>query len=132
MPISPENKLLYPANWKEISKSIRERAGDRCEFCGVSNYAVGYRNSANEFIEIECSFAGDMEALDAISEGYKIIKIILTVAHLDHNPSNCDPANLRCLCQKCHNTYDRKHRNINAQATNRKKKGMQDLFKNTM
>ena len=25
-------------------------------------------------------------------------------------PKNCDPENLRALCQKCHNRYDAKHR----------------------
>jgi 5-methylcytosine-specific restriction endonuclease McrA len=32
--------------------------------------------------------------------------VVLTTAHLDHDPSNCDPANLRAWCQRCHNTYD--------------------------
>jgi hypothetical protein len=30
----------------------------------------------------------------------------LTVAHLDHNPANCDRANLRALCAPCHCRYD--------------------------
>lgn len=37
-------------------------------------------------------------------------KVVLTIAHLDHTPENCDPDNLRALCQKCHNQYDAKHR----------------------
>lgn len=38
-------------------------------------------------------------------------KIVLTVAHLDHQPENCDDDNLKAMCQKCHNNYDRQHRN---------------------
>lgn len=40
----------------------------------------------------------------------KMVRIVLTIAHLDHTPENCDPSNLRALCQRCHNRYDAKHR----------------------
>jgi hypothetical protein len=43
MPIRPENVARYPADWSAISASIRERAGHRCEECGVPNYEVGGR-----------------------------------------------------------------------------------------
>ena len=36
-------------------------------------------------------------------------RVALTVAHLDHQPENCDPANLRAWCQRCHLHYDREH-----------------------
>lgn len=36
----------------------------------------------------------------------KQVKIVLTVAHLDHTPENCADENLKALCQKCHNRYD--------------------------
>jgi 5-methylcytosine-specific restriction endonuclease McrA len=84
MPIKPENKSKYPSNWKKISKYIRYiRAKNKCEFCGVENYTINPRTGS---------------------------KVILTVAHLDHNPANCDFDNLKALCQKCHNKYDAKHR----------------------
>ena len=35
--------------------------------------------------------------------------VVLTVAHLDHQPENCDPANLMAMCQACHLAYDRDH-----------------------
>lgn len=31
MPIRPERKSLYPANWQEIVARIKARAGNRCE-----------------------------------------------------------------------------------------------------
>jgi hypothetical protein len=37
-------------------------------------------------------------------------RVVLTTAHLDHHPPNCDPANLRAWCQRCHNRYDAAHR----------------------
>jgi 5-methylcytosine-specific restriction endonuclease McrA len=104
MPIKPENKHLYPKNWKQIRKSILERANNHCEFCGVENYAEGYRDSEGKFVE---SYGMQQEA-DAL-DGEKIIKIVLTIAHLDHNPQNCYPENLRALCQKCHLNYDIEH-----------------------
>ena len=104
MPIKPENKHLYPKNWKQIRQSILERANNKCEFCGVENYAEGYRDEDGKFVISE----GMQQETDAL-DGYKIIKIVLTIAHLDHNPQNCNPENLRALCQKCHLNYDIEH-----------------------
>lgn len=103
MPIRPENVKRYPANWEEIRKQILLRAADRCEGegCGVSNHAYGYREGSR-FVFV--SYNKD-EAVR--KEGTrKLIRIVLTIAHLDHVPENCDPANLRAWCQQCHNRYD--------------------------
>ncbi|NET35453.1 MAG: hypothetical protein F6K19_26090, partial [Cyanothece sp. SIO1E1] len=35
-------------------------------------------------------------------------RYVLTVAHLDHQPANCDPDNLRAWCSVCHLRYDAK------------------------
>jgi hypothetical protein len=133
MPIKPENKDRYPKEWKSISEYIRfERAKNKCEVCGLPNYAVGYRDNEGNFIpdggNILHDLAGDglsypslqrITYKDAreIADGCNIdeddghyIVIVLTVAHLDHNPENCDPANLKAMCQRCHNRYDRAHR----------------------
>lgn len=37
MPIRPENRALYPPNWKEIRERILERDGNRCKSCDVPN-----------------------------------------------------------------------------------------------
>ena len=44
MPIRPENKARYPRDWKQIRAAILERAGHRCEQCGIKNRA--WRNNA--------------------------------------------------------------------------------------
>lgn len=93
-------KLVLTDHWFEEIKSGRKKH----EFCGVENYAEGYRDCDGNFIE---SY-GMQQETDAL-DGEKIIKIVLTVAHLDHNPQNCNPENLRALCQKCHLTYDIEH-----------------------
>jgi 5-methylcytosine-specific restriction endonuclease McrA len=95
MPILPENKSKYPKNWDEISRNIRfERANSKCEFCGAVNYSY-----VNRLTREICTSGED-----------NAIEIILTVAHLDHNPENCNEDNLKALCQRCHNRYDIPHR----------------------
>lgn len=134
MPIKPENRKLYPSNWDEISRDIRvNRAGNKCERCGIPNHAVGYRDPEGEFVPLaggvpldaigvgEDPLTGDLldyKHARGTAEfhtlhcemGYKYIVIVLTVAHLDHNPANCEYSNLWALCQKCHNNYDSAHR----------------------
>lgn len=56
-------------------------------------------------------------------EGEKPFQIVLTIAHLDHNPQNNNPDNLRALCQKCHNNYDKEHRKQTRAKTLEQKKG---------
>lgn len=101
MPIRPENKKLYPKNWKQIRNDILKRANNKCEFCGVDNYAEGYRDKNGNFIKSE----GIQQEAD-ILDGEKIIRIVLTIAHLDHNPQNNDYNNLKALCQRCHLRHD--------------------------
>lgn len=99
MPILPENKNRYPSNWKEIRVQILERAGYRCENieCGAENYKPHPITGS---------------------------KVVLTIAHLDHTPENCDFDNLRAWCQKCHNSYDAKHR-----AETRKRRALENADK---
>lgn len=103
----------YPENWKsEIRPAILERDNHCCKFCGLPNYAW-----VNKETRELC-----------LSDEFNAIKIILTIMHLDHNTENNSYDNLAAGCQKCHNSYDRNHRNGNAKETNRKKKGLQNLF----
>ena len=34
--------------------------------------------------------------------------VVLTIAHLDHDPGNNDAANLRAWCQRCHHEQSRR------------------------
>lgn len=86
MPIRPENKNRYPKNWKEIRQKILDRADNCCEGCGVQNYST------------RTTLSPGMPRKD--------VKIVLTIAHLDHTPENCSDENLRAFCQRCHNRYD--------------------------
>ncbi len=121
MPIKTENRHRYPPNWRAIRAAILERAGDRCEQCGIPNRA--WRNNATGQWTKD---AGLTEAWRL--DGDKIACIVLTVAHLDHAPEHNDPANLRALCQRCHNRHDAPHRRQTARQTRRAGKALGDLF----
>lgn len=116
MPIKPENKDRYPPNWKQISEYIRfERADNKCEVCGLPNYS--YVNSKTREL--------------CLRDEENAIKIVLTVAHLDHTPENCDYDNLKAMCQKCHLNYDAKHHAETRHKTkleNLRKQGQLNLF----
>ncbi len=118
MPIRPENRALYPADWKAISKRIRyERAKNKCEQCGVRNGAIGGRDTAGEFHKAHAC-GETLKGWQSPELGstwwcgkenpkmLRIIKIVLTVAHLNHDPTDCRDQNLRALCQRCHLRYD--------------------------
>ena len=112
MPIRPENAARYPKDWPAISQRIRKRARDHCEECGVSNYAIGGRTPDGKWcaaLPLGCN--GKMPGLGSWDwcEGgqmLRIVRVVLTVAHLDHTPENCADENLKALCQRCHNRYD--------------------------
>jgi hypothetical protein len=110
MPIRPENRKRYPSNWKsEIRPAILQRAGNRCE--GSPAYP-------------------DCRAINGHPHPVTGAKVRLTIGHLDHIPENCDPANLRAWCERCHNTYDAKHRAANRAANRARsaKTTQADLF----
>ena len=97
MPIKDKSK--YPANWAEISKAQRERAGNKCELCGAVNHQPHPLTKS---------------------------KVVLTVHHCEWmlNPllNNAYP-NLIALCQRCHNRLDLGKRLRNAAATRARKEG---------
>jgi hypothetical protein len=121
MPIRTENRDRYPADWPQISQRIRERAGWKCEWCGVHNGALGGRSESGRWWEaapLDCSgrrpSPGEIAWCDS-PEGdtrrlLRITRIVLTVAHVrDPAPENCALENLAALCQRCHLNHDRKH-----------------------
>lgn len=132
MPISPEKRALYPANWKtEIRPRILARAGNCCEQCGVPNRAIGWRNDDGKFNVVELD--GDMKRVAELQHDYgdvfRLVLIVLTIAHVyDESPSNCADDNLAAWCQRCHNNHDRPMRMKNAAATRRAKSATSDLF----
>lgn len=81
MPIRPENRDRYPADWTLRSRFIRfVRAGGCCEWCGAQ-HGLPHPETGS--------------------------KVILTTAHIyDDRPEAASLLNLAALCQLCHNRHD--------------------------
>ena len=118
----------YPKEWEAIRSIIIDRERNKCKTCGVENYDIGYRDKKEVWHKIDCSMQGDADAEDAKRNGFKIIKIVLTVAHLNHDITDNSHENLAALCQLHHLRHDIQHHKANSRETNRKKKGLQNLF----
>lgn len=115
MPIRPENKALYPPDWPEISRRIREdRAKNKCELCKAPNGEAIARS-----VDGRTYMLMDGQTFDAETGEYlgltrgsefdadRIIVVVLTVAHLNHSPIDNSDGNLKALCQRCHFAHDR-------------------------
>lgn len=140
MPI--KDKSLYPADWPAISQRIRERDGQQCKRCGVANGAWILR-STEDGARYLVYQDGDlytpdgepihMGELDSEYADSKDIKVVLTVAHLDHDPANNADENLAALCQRCHLMHDAKQHARNAAETRRQRyinqTGQMEMFK---
>jgi hypothetical protein len=144
MPVKPENRALYPVNWSAISYDAKERASWRCQHpgCRAQQYDVGqwdgehwyshghfghelpeaYSQARQYAAEVQFSLTGDDPEPDP-----RIIVIVLTTAHLDHDPTNCDPGNLAALCQRHHLRYDHGHHMQSAYMTRMAKRGNLEL-----
>lgn len=85
MPIRPEMRERYPADWKLRSFFVRfVRAGGRCEACGAEH--------------------GKPHPITGS-------RVVLSTAHVfDHRPEAAGLLNLAAWCQRCHNRHDAKMR----------------------
>lgn len=138
----PIDYKKYPSNWKtEIVPKVKARENNRCAFCGVKNYSVGYREGSkfiptagnemhNKAGNGELSYKEARELVKHCNEfcDDNLIVIVLTVAHLDHDIINNDLSNLKALCQKCHLNYDKNFHAENRRKNQNYKKGLNDLF----
>ena len=112
MPIKPENKKKYPADWKAIVSWVRLRSKNRCECTG------------------ECGLHHEHRCEEKNGEPAKWAKgkIVLTAAHLCHDESCRNFEHIKHMCQRCHLRYDSKHHQENAAKTRHNKKAIGDLF----
>lgn len=125
----PVDWKRYPANWKEIVARIRERSGDKCEWCGAINRAWVIRPPAPAPLGSFFYVTGP----DDVCKGVNPVEIILTTAHLGtphpdgrpgdkHDKHDTRDENLAHLCQRCHLLYDLDDHVRNAAVTRRRKK----------
>lgn len=120
----------YPANWKtEIRPRILARAANRCERCGVKNNIHIIRSAENgaRFIELDAEgdYMIDGEYIKMSEEPSEfadsaLTRVVLTIAHLDHDITHNDDSNLMALCQRCHLLHDGKMHATHAAETRRR------------
>ena len=142
MPIRPENKPRYPADWPAISRRTRDEVGNVCEQCSVKNGEMIYRGwhekmpawryqSDTVFECSRCAITGSElpgTTWDDFEKRGEAVKVVLTVAHLDHHPENCARENLRAWCQRCHNAYDAPMRAAGIAERSRAARAASDMF----
>lgn len=145
MPIRAENRGRYPADWKStIVPAVRERSGNRCETpeCRVRNGELGGRLPDGTFLKAEPTGDNGLRLTWPAPGDYawcrkgrrreilRVIRIVLTVAHLDHDDLETrDISRMRHWCQRCHNSYDAKARAAGIKARRRAAAAVGDLFK---
>jgi len=103
----PINYKTYPRDWfTRIVPAIRERSGNQCEECGLSNgeqvYSVLIKKKKGKKTVYRRIWLPLLGALE--HKGLKIVTVVLTVAHLDNDAHNHNVqlSRLRHLCQRCH------------------------------
>jgi hypothetical protein len=132
MPFHPER---YPADWKAISRRIRERDGNACKVCKVPNGEYISRDLMRKafmlhdgrvFHEDDGRLLGSARGSEW--EGATAIKVVLTVAHLDQDTANGADENLAALCQLHHLRLDAKQHAASARKTRAARLAVRDLF----
>jgi hypothetical protein len=116
MPIKPEMRGFYPSDWPEISRRVRfERAAGMCQGCGRPHGVTvrclpdgGWFDATRHTWRNGRGRPSRWPNLEEAAQ-MRRTRVILSAAHLDHDPSNNRRRNLKSLCQRCHLIHDRPH-----------------------
>lgn len=116
----PIDYRKYPPDWGDISKRIRDRAGNVCEECGVPNgsHVTRAKGDRSQWTQVEAG---------------KGTRIVLTVHHIGVDHADGTPGdprdkmdvrdeNLIALCQACHLAADLDHHIAEARKTRARKR----------
>jgi hypothetical protein len=106
MPLTPEQRAAYGPDWPDVRAAIGERSGGRCECKGE----CGWKRHPAPAGSLRGDDRARCHARNGQPHPFTGSRVVLTVAHLDHNPGTNDPDRLRHMCQGCHLSYDRANR----------------------
>src|SRR6476659_1239004 len=92
----PIDYSKYPPNWKtEIVPAVLKRANNCCEWCGLENKQIVHaiklriRDNEGKYKFQTLWFRSQEDAIrESRGEGFTYKKVVLTVAHLDHDELN--------------------------------------------
>ncbi|MCT7957291.1 hypothetical protein [Laspinema palackyanum] len=109
----PMDRRLYPKNWDDIARTLKDEADWTCQRCGkpCRRPGVSWPEFVLELLTAdspwyELTFEEIPDASGASTPIEKQQRFTLTVAHLNHDPSDCRPENLQALCAVCHLQHD--------------------------
>src|SRR4051812_31335107 len=89
MPI--KDPAIYPPYWKQFSAYIRfERAGNLCEQCGAVNSQLGKKGRDGRWRSEDDIHGLNSDVGFALYDDLSVSRVVLTVAHLDHQGGLCD------------------------------------------
>jgi hypothetical protein len=129
MPIKPELRHHYGKAWRATRATILERAGHRCECtgqCGGGGHDnAGGRCAAPNGQTIWRELGNEASWWLRAQAFGRPVKVVLTVAHLNHQAGDDRPENLLAMCQRCHLRLDRHQHASNAAKTRATKKAEQ-------
>jgi hypothetical protein len=127
MPIRPDLRPFYRgATWSAIRRRILERAGGKfdgkgkyaggahCEQCRVPDRHLVARGPFGTWSDGKSWHNNRGESMPHWAYPFRLshvreVKIVLTTAHLNHDPEDNRDENLKALCQWCHLHYDAPH-----------------------
>jgi hypothetical protein len=135
MPISPSLKHHYGSEWRAISAQIRfDRARGRCETCDRPHLRVVQTLPDGQWYDDERHVWRDGMGQRADGPAgrdppsLRWVRVVISAAHLDHDPVNRDPGNLSALCQRCHLRHDLQFHLARRWVTCRRRSALGDLF----
>jgi hypothetical protein len=131
----PMDRTRYPKNWDAIARARKEAAGWRCEQCdrpcrkpgeNRAQFEMRLIEDEEEWLEDlwEYEVDGDEDTAIALP---RFVRFVLTVAHLNQDPGDNRPDNLKALCSVCHLNHDRPFQQQNAMGK-RERRGQTNIF----
>ena len=99
------NYLRYHPDWSDIIRTkVLKKANYQCEICKVTSGSEVLREPNGTWLECD-----EHVTKWAKKEGRKRVKIVLTVAFLNHLVIDARDSNMKALCQACQLHHDRSH-----------------------
>ena len=135
MPIRASLRWFYPIDWPQLSREIRfGRAKGRCEVCNRRHKTKVLCLPDGRWFDRDDTCWRDGHGNRCVPpwgsdlDRLRTTHVILAAAHLDHDPANSAPSNLKSLCQRCHMLHDHSYHRTQRWLTYRMRWAIGDLF----